>query len=132
MIRDIVCGMDLTSTYGCEVSEFKGITYYFCNGDCRKKFDTNPIKYLNNLLIENESGALGKKTKWERDPVCADMIKIKDARAMSIYKETIYYFCCPICKKEFDKNPSVYADKEEGYYDPKNPNDFLDGRFRIL
>lgn len=128
MIQDIVCGMTLTSIYGCEVSKFKEIKYYFCCADCKKQFDAYPIKYINNPVTDNKTG----KAKWERDPVCGDMIKISDAKAMSICKGTRYYFCCPICKKEFDKNPSEYADKEEGYFDPRNPNEFTDVTLRIL
>lgn len=58
-----------------------------------------------------------EKLEWERDPVCGDRINIHDAKGMSLYKESRYYFCCKICKKIFDENPSAYADKEEG--DPR-------------
>lgn len=73
-----------------------------------------------------------RKIQWERDPVCGDVIRINDVKGISFYKNAKYHFCCPICKKVFDMNPSVFADKEEGYYEPDNPNDFLQITFRIL
>ena len=110
---DVVCGMTITDIYKSEVSLFEGKKYYFCCMKCKMAFDDDPVKYLKDFETENELMALYKKDKWERDPVCDAMIKIKEAKAMSIYKDTRYYFCCPTCKKVFDNNPSAYADKEE-------------------
>ena len=82
-------------------------------------------KYL--IAIEES-----KVAEWVRDPVCSERINIKEAKATTLYKNSTYYFCCKICKKVFDANPSAYADKEEGYFDPNNPNDFIQPIFRIL
>ena len=82
----------------------------------------------NSLLGDNASN----KIEYERDPVCGERINISKAKGISIYKNAKYYFCCPTCKKVFDNNPSAYADKEEGFYDPNNPNDFYKAHFRIL
>jgi YHS domain-containing protein len=115
MILDIVCGMYLTSVYGCEVSKLNGETYYFCCIECKNEFDIDPSKYVK--LFTTKIETTNKIIEWERDPVCGEMIKIQDANAMSVYKGIKYYFCCPICKREFDKNPLAYADKDEGFYD---------------
>jgi Cu+-exporting ATPase len=42
------------------------------------------------------------------DPVCKMTIEDKDAVGTSTYKGTTYYFCSPVCKEEFDKNPDAY------------------------
>ncbi len=42
------------------------------------------------------------------DPVCKMVIEDKDAVGTSTYKGITYYFCSPICKEEFDKNPDVF------------------------
>lgn len=130
--RDIVCGMYLITTERCKVSEFNGRKYYFCCDKCKDEFDKSKTKYieLNNSHILKMSNQ--KTMEMERDPVCGQMITIKDARGISIFKDNKYYFCCVTCKKVFDNMPSAYADKEEGCYDPNNPNDIIDGRFRIL
>ena len=41
------------------------------------------------------------------DPVCKMTIEDKDAVGTSIYKGTTYYFCSPVCKEDFDKNPDA-------------------------
>jgi Cu+-exporting ATPase len=41
------------------------------------------------------------------DPVCKMTIEDKDAVGTSIYKGTTYYFCSPVCKEDFDKNPDT-------------------------
>lgn len=43
------------------------------------------------------------------DPVCKMTIEEKDAVGTSTYKENTYYFCSPICKEEFDKNPEAFV-----------------------
>jgi len=41
------------------------------------------------------------------DPVCKMTIEDKDAVGTSAYKGITYYFCSPVCKEEFDKNPDA-------------------------
>ncbi len=41
------------------------------------------------------------------DPVCKMVIDDKDAVATSLYKGITHYFCSPVCKEEFDKNPDA-------------------------
>lgn len=36
---------------------------------------------------------------------------VNKAAGKSIYKGKAYYFCCPGCKPEFDKNPEKYVGK---------------------
>jgi len=42
------------------------------------------------------------------DPVCRMTIDDKDAVGKSTYKGTTYYFCSPVCKEDFDKNPESF------------------------
>jgi len=43
-----------------------------------------------------------------KDPVCGMTIEEKDAVGTSTYKGITYYFCSPICKEDFDKNPEAF------------------------
>ena len=43
------------------------------------------------------------------DPVCGMAIDTDTARARSDYEGRIYYFCSDVCKREFDKDPSLYS-----------------------
>jgi YHS domain-containing protein len=43
-------------------------------------------------------------------PVSGEKItSAKDAVGHSTYKGKKYYFCCPMCKPEFDKDPAKYV-----------------------
>jgi Cu+-exporting ATPase len=44
--RDPVCGMQVQPDRAAGTSELKGKTYYFCGLGCKKKFDSDPDRYL--------------------------------------------------------------------------------------
>ena len=43
MATDPVCGMKGKKEIE---SEYDGKKYYFCNDNCKKEFDANPLKYI--------------------------------------------------------------------------------------
>src|SRR4051794_17001351 len=44
--RDPVCGMQVQPDRAAGKTDFKGRTYYFCGLGCKKKFDSDPERYL--------------------------------------------------------------------------------------
>ncbi len=46
LVNDPVCGMRVNKAFAAAKMEYKGATYYFCLGDCQKKFAQNPERYL--------------------------------------------------------------------------------------
>lgn len=52
---DPVCGMDVTPETAAATSEYNGKTYYFCAPGCKRSFDKDPEKYLNNEQDTQES-----------------------------------------------------------------------------
>ncbi len=42
------------------------------------------------------------------DPVCGMEVDPSKAAAKTVYKGKIYYFCSPMCKSEFEKDPEHY------------------------
>ena len=46
MALDVVCGMEVDEATAQWTSEYKGKTYYFCAAGCKRAFDGNPEKYL--------------------------------------------------------------------------------------
>jgi len=47
-VKDLVCGMDIDPKKAAAAglkSDYKGKTYYFCAGDCKRQFDTEPAKF---------------------------------------------------------------------------------------
>jgi Cu+-exporting ATPase len=53
---DPVCGMTVSAERAAGTSRYKGTTYYFCNPNCKKAFDADPEKYL-----EQDEQVVGKQ-----------------------------------------------------------------------
>lgn len=47
------------------------------------------------------------------DPVCGMMVEIATARHHSVLDGQDFYFCCPACKRLFERNPQEYLVKNE-------------------
>jgi YHS domain-containing protein len=43
---DPVCGMSVEEDSAPATAEYKGVTYYFCNVNCKKDFEADPEAYL--------------------------------------------------------------------------------------
>ena len=43
------------------------------------------------------------------DPVCKMQVEESKAAGKSEYNGKTYYFCCPGCKAQFDRNPQDYV-----------------------
>jgi len=46
IMHDPVCGMEVNPNGTDKVTNFQGLSYYFCAEACRKSFEANPEKYL--------------------------------------------------------------------------------------
>lgn len=44
-----------------------------------------------------------------KDPVCGMEVNPDEAAGVTLYDGTVYYFCAPICKRDFDADPEKYA-----------------------
>ena len=47
------------------------------------------------------------------DPVCSMEVEIASARHHSDFEGRTYYFCCPACKRSFERNPQEYLVQNE-------------------
>lgn len=47
MAKDLVCGMDVNPDTAEYKTSYQGTTYYFCSPSCQKRFQENPLKYIN-------------------------------------------------------------------------------------
>jgi len=47
MAIDPVCGMEVDTTQPAATSDYDGTTYYFCAPGCKRQFDRDPQKFLN-------------------------------------------------------------------------------------
>jgi YHS domain-containing protein len=59
----------------------------------------------------HKAAASASATTWPQIcPMSGEKIaSAKDAVGKSVYKGKTYYFCCPMCKPQFDKNPAKYS-----------------------
>ena len=48
-----------------------------------------------------------------KDPVCGMTVNLQHAAASIQYKGQTYYFCSPLCKTMFEREPEKYIKSEE-------------------
>ncbi|MDX2149932.1 MAG: YHS domain-containing protein [Bryobacteraceae bacterium] len=46
-----------------------------------------------------------------RDPVCGMEFEAEEAQATADYEGQTYYFCCPECREQFLKKPTLYLQR---------------------
>jgi Cu+-exporting ATPase len=46
LAKDPVCNMNVDEQKAAAMSEYKGVTYYFCSKMCKEKFDKEPEKFV--------------------------------------------------------------------------------------
>ncbi len=46
------------------------------------------------------------------DPVCGKRLNTNKAHIVVSYEGENYYLCCPMCQKEFERNPQKYAKRK--------------------
>jgi P-type Cu+ transporter len=45
MAKNLVCGMEVNTSRAAATTEYKGLTYYFCDVGCKFEFERDPEKY---------------------------------------------------------------------------------------
>jgi len=76
-----------------------------------KGFLSKPFE-LQQLLSLIE-GILEEEETMHSDPVCGRRMNRNRAHVVIEYKGEKYYLCCPVCQREFERNPEKYADRSK-------------------
>jgi xanthine dehydrogenase accessory factor len=63
--------------------------------------------------LESDQTAIAHKPETGIDPVCGMIVEIGTARHRSTFDGRDYYFCCPACKRLFERNPQEYLVQNE-------------------
>jgi xanthine dehydrogenase accessory factor len=63
--------------------------------------------------LESDRNAIVRESETSVDPVCGMIVEIATARHRSTLDERDYYFCCPACKRLFERNPQEYLVQNE-------------------
>jgi len=64
---------------------------------------------------EDQSSETTNATESETavDPVCGMIVEIATSRHRSRFEGREFYFCCPACKRQFERNPQEYLVQDE-------------------
>ena len=67
------------------------------------------------LAVEDQSSGITNATEPEMaiDPVCGMIVEIATSRHRSTFEGREFYFCCPACKRQFERNPQEYLVQNE-------------------
>ncbi len=65
--------------------------------------------------VEDQSSGTTNATASETaiDPVCGMIVEIATSRHRSKFEAREFYFCCPTCKRQFERNPQEYLVQDE-------------------
>jgi xanthine dehydrogenase accessory factor len=63
--------------------------------------------------LESDQTAIVHEPETGIDPVCGMIVEIATARHRSTFDGRDYYFCCPACKRLFERNPQEYLVQNE-------------------
>ncbi len=63
-------------------------------------------------IAENAVPAVSA-TETAIDPICGMIVEIATVRHHSIYDGRDFYFCCPACKRQFERDPRAYLVQHE-------------------
>jgi xanthine dehydrogenase accessory factor len=63
--------------------------------------------------LESASSIASDSLETAIDPVCGMIVEIGTARHRSNLAGQDYYFCCPACKRLFERNPKEYLVQNE-------------------
>jgi RND family efflux transporter MFP subunit len=148
---DPVCGMGVDPRKADEKKTiYQGQTYYFCNPDCKAKFEAEPEKYaqkeaearnqVSRGRIQNsefrsqksmgdDSGTAERRPKTAKDLVCGmDVDTSAPGVLTSRHMGKTYYFCNSTCKSRFDEDPAKYLlENSEGQAGGKTARDLVCG-----
>ena len=91
LIRDPICGMEVSPSSGKPEFEYLGRRYHFCCEGCRNKFEASPEDYIE-----------------AKDPVCGMTVQRAGARHMTRHDGVRFYFCSEGCKTRFEASPEDY------------------------
>ncbi len=117
MAKDPVCGMEVDPRKAAGRSNYRGATYYFCSGGCKRKFEENPaqfdVKNAQNppasLKTRPPSTPGAGHSETFTDPVCGMTVRPDRAAGSFVYKGATYYFCSAGCLEKFKKAPAAYT-----------------------
>jgi len=106
----IVSGKKLGSAGDPVIATYKGREVRFCSAACKTAFEAKPDEYLKKLdaaIIAKQ----GPTYPLDHCVVLGTKFDEKTKPVDYIYKNRLVRFCCPMCIKDFEKDPQKYLSK---------------------
>src|SRR5438876_164802 len=75
--------------------------------------DQELIHSADEKRLEGNQTAIVHEPETAIDPVCGMIVEIATVRHRSTFDGRDYYFCCPACKRLFERNPQEYLVQNE-------------------
>ena len=120
-VKDPVCGMTVDPATSKNSAEHGGITYYFCCGGCRAKFETDRGKYLTPQAALPQAAApeaavpqaaapeaAASQRSTVTDLVCGMTVDPATSKYRFEHGGTTYHFCSAGCQMKFEADPAKY------------------------
>lgn len=86
-----------------------GKLVYFCCADCKTAFEKDPEKIISKL----EAEGVQLEMVHAKQTLCPLMGGKIDKLLYSVQDGKKVYFCCPMCKPKFEKDPAKYIEEME-------------------
>jgi YHS domain-containing protein len=90
-------------------ADHDGKRVYFCCADCRSAFEKDPEKVISKL----EAEGIRLEMVNVKQALCPVMGGRINKKLYSVHEGKKVYFCCPMCKPKFEKNPAKYIKEME-------------------
>jgi YHS domain-containing protein len=97
-LYDPVAGVKVDYKKSSGYTDYLGTRFYFANANNKKAFDANPAKF----------GKAPEKALLYCSVMGHGLKSYADAGAYVDHKGVRFFFCCPNCLAEFNKNPGKY------------------------
>lgn len=101
MAKDPVCGMNVEPSKAKGTSVYNGETIYFCNPNCKVKFDKAPEMYMGSKAVGMPAVPEVASGNMAKDPICG-MVVPKERSIKSESGGRTYYFCSDGCLRTFE------------------------------
>src|SRR5208337_4090767 len=114
LVKDPVCGMNVSPATSRHHTAHDGKTYHFCCAGCVEKFRADPQKYLQAkpslalVTLGMPATAAPHAAAKAKDPVCGMEVDPATARFKTSHAGKSYYFCCARCLEKFQASPAQY------------------------
>ena len=108
-VKDPVCGMTVDPAKAAGQSTFRGTSYFFCGGSCKRRFDAAPAQFAD-AAAAAEPRPVAQKAANERvvDPVCGMNVDPAKAAAVVEHEGKTFFFCSQGCAVRFRAEPAKF------------------------